>query len=136
MAKNAQDKRYGSPEYIQGLLDQAEEFESIYGDEPSFWERIREQQDEIHGITPNPPDYRKPAGPSPVTPSWERDQSLAQAEMGAQEEITRLKQLMGEINVRIQELMGGGIPTGARPGMGKNVGPDRPPMNVPTGLLV
>tara|TARA_R110002020_G_scaffold352462_1_gene565539 strand:+ start:2357 stop:2545 length:189 start_codon:yes stop_codon:yes gene_type:complete len=59
-------------------------------------------------------------------------------EMGAQEEIRRLRQLSEQIDVRIQELIGGGVPTGARPGMGKNVGPDRPPIHTPepTGLLV
>lgn len=76
MAQDAQDKRYGSPQYIQGLLGQAEEFESIYGDEPSFWERMRKQQDQMHGITPNPPDYTKPIGPPPVVPSFEEDQLL------------------------------------------------------------
>jgi hypothetical protein len=130
MAKDAQDKRYGSPQYIQGLLNQAEEFESIHGDEPSFWERIRQQQNEMNDITPIPRNNRGPAGPSPTTPSWERDQSLTQADVGAQEEITKLRQLVGEIEARIQYLGAGGVPT--------NVGPDRPSMRVPesTGLLV
>ena len=58
--------------------------------------------------------------------------------MGVQEEITKLMELMGEIEARIQYLSAGGVPTGAQAGMGQNVGPDRPPMNVPepTGLLV
>jgi len=57
-------------------------------------------------------------------------------EMGVQEEIIRLRDLQSQMEKRIQNLMQGGVPMGAKPGMGKNVGPDRPPMNVPTGLLV
>ena len=48
--------------------------------------------------------------------------------MGVQEEIMRLKELQQQIEMRIQELMGGGVPMGATPGMGQNVGPDIPPM--------
>jgi hypothetical protein len=48
--------------------------------------------------------------------------------MGVQEEIMRLMQLREEIDARIQELSAGGIPAGATPGMGQNVGPDVPPM--------
>ena len=60
-------------------------------------------------------------------------------EMGAQEEIGRLMKLRSDVDARIQELRSGGVPMGARPGMGKNVGPDRPPMSrrrAPQGLLV
>ena len=56
--------------------------------------------------------------------------------MGVQEEIMRLKEVQQQIEMRIQELMGGGVPMGATPGMGQNVGPDRPPMKQPMGLLV
>ena len=48
--------------------------------------------------------------------------------MGVQEEIMRLKELQQQIEMRIQELMSGGVPMGATPGMGQNVGPDIPPM--------
>ena len=48
-------------------------------------------------------------------------------EMGAQEEIIRLRDLQNQMEKRIQSLMRGGVPMGARPGMGQNVGPDRPP---------
>ena len=47
-------------------------------------------------------------------------------EMGAQEEIMRLIELRGEIDKRILELQQGGVPQGARPGMGAGVGPDVP----------
>ena len=60
-------------------------------------------------------------------------------EMGVQEEMMRLMKLRSDVDARIQELRSGGVPMGARPGMGQNVGPDRPPMNVPEpvrGLLV
>ena len=48
--------------------------------------------------------------------------------MGVQEEIMRLKELQQQIEMRIQELKSGGVPMGATPGMGQNVGPDIPPM--------
>jgi len=48
-------------------------------------------------------------------------------EMGVQEEIIRLRDLQNQMEKRIQSLMRGGVPMGARPGMGQNVGPDRPP---------
>ena len=60
-------------------------------------------------------------------------------EMGVQEEMMRLMKLRGDVDARIQELRSGGVPMGARPGMGQNLGPDRPPMHVPKpvgGLLV
>ncbi len=61
-----QDKVYGSPEYIQGLLDEAAEFEAQYGTQPSAWERIRQLEDKINNVTPVPPaDYKKPTGPVP-----------------------------------------------------------------------
>ena len=105
--QNVQDRRYGSPRDIQGLLDQAKEFESTYGDEPSFWERMRKQQDQMHGITPNPPDYTKPIGPPPVVPSFEKDQlSLASNEGSPwqdykgniMEEVSELATLSQKIN--------------------------------------
>jgi hypothetical protein len=108
MAQNVQDRRYGSPRDIQGLLNQAEEFESIHGDEPSFWERMRKQQDQMQGITPNPPDYTKPIGPPPVTPSFEKDQlSLASNEgspwqdynNNIMEEVSELATLSQKINI-------------------------------------
>ena len=108
--QNVQDRRYGSPRDIQGLLNQAEEFESIYGDEPSFWERMRKQQDQMHGITPNPPDYRKPAGPSPVVPSFKKDQLLLASNEDSpwqdykdniMEEVSELATLSQKINIRI-----------------------------------
>ena len=108
MAQNVQDRRYGSPRDIQGLLNQAEEFESIYGDEPSFWERMRKQQDQMQGITPNPPDYTKPIGPPPVVPSFEKDQlSLASSEEdpwqnykeNIMEEVSELATLSQKINI-------------------------------------
>jgi len=48
-------------------------------------------------------------------------------EMGVQEEIMRLRDLQNQMEERIQSLMRGGVPMGARPGMGQNVGPDIPP---------
>ena len=57
-------------------------------------------------------------------------------ELGAQEEIIRLRDLQNQMEKRIQSLKQGGVPMGARPGMGKNVGPDRPPQPQPTGLLI
>ena len=57
-------------------------------------------------------------------------------EMGAQEEIIRLRDLQNQMEKRIQSLKQGGVPMGARPGMGQNVGPDRPPQPQPTGLLI
>ena len=55
--------------------------------------------------------------------------------MGVQEEIIRLRELQNQMEKRIQNLMQGGVPMGAKPGMGKNVGPDRPPPPQPIGLL-
>ena len=57
-------------------------------------------------------------------------------EMGVQEEIMRLRDLQNQMEERIQNLMRGGVPMGARPGMGRGVGPDRPPRRKPIGLLV
>ena len=59
-------------------------------------------------------------------------------ELAPDAEIMELEFLRREIDNRIDELRRGGVPMGARPGMGQNVGPDRPPMNVskPMGLLV
>ena len=59
-------------------------------------------------------------------------------ELAPDAEIMELEFLRKEIDNRINELRRGGVPMGARPGMGQNVGPDRPPMNVskPMGLLV
>ena len=57
-------------------------------------------------------------------------------EMGVQEEIIRLRDLQNQMEKRIQNLMQGGVPMGAKPGMGKNVGHDRPPQPRPTGLLI
>jgi len=48
-------------------------------------------------------------------------------EMSVQEEIMRLRDLQNQMEERIQSLMHGGVPMGARPGMGQNVGPDIPP---------
>ena len=56
--------------------------------------------------------------------------------MGVQEEIMRLKELQQQIEMRIQELMSGGVPMGATPGMGQNVGPDIPPMPPGGGMPV
>jgi len=106
--QNVQDRRYGSPRDIQGLLNQAEEFESIYGDEPSFWERMRKQQDQMHGITPNPPDYTKPIGPPPVVPSFKKDQLLLASNEDSpwqdykdniMEEVSELATLSQKINI-------------------------------------
>ena len=73
-----QEKRYGSPEYIQDLLDKAAEFEAQYGDEPSAWERLRQIENKINNVTPVPPaDYKKPAGPVPFKlPFQNTDQFL------------------------------------------------------------
>ena len=56
-------------------------------------------------------------------------------EMGVQEEIIRLRDLQNQMEKRIQNLMHGGVPMGAKPGMGKIVGPVRPPPPQPIGLL-
>lgn len=40
--------------------------------------------------------------------------------MEVQEEIMRLKELQQQIEMRIQELMGGGVPQGAVPGLGQD----------------
>ena len=50
-------------------------------------------------------------------------------EMSVQEEIMRLRDLQNQMEERIQSLMHGGVPMGARPGMGQNVGPDIPPQS-------
>ena len=59
-------------------------------------------------------------------------------ELAPDDEIMELEFLRREIDNRINELRRGGVPMGSRPGMGQNVGPDRPPMRVsePMGLLV
>ena len=59
-------------------------------------------------------------------------------EVAPQAEIEELMYLRQQIDNRLNDLRTGGVPMGAKPGMGKNVGPDRPPMHVPepTGLLV
>ena len=57
-------------------------------------------------------------------------------ELSPDDEIMELEFLRREIDNRIDELRKGGVPMGARPGMGQNVGPDRPPMKRPMGLLV
>ncbi|MBQ04965.1 hypothetical protein CL673_09745 [Candidatus Bathyarchaeota archaeon] len=58
-------------------------------------------------------------------------------EMGVQEELLKLHGLRERISRRMEHLLQGGVPMGARPGMGSGVGPDRPPV-VPQrgGLLV
>ena len=71
-----QERRYGSPDYIQGLLDRASDLDAKFGSEPSFFERMRRQQDQMHGITPNPPSYKKPVDPNPTVPSWKQDPFL------------------------------------------------------------
>jgi hypothetical protein len=71
-----QERRYGSAADIQGWLDKAAEFEAQYGTQPSAWERMRQIENTIHGITPNPPSYKKPVDPTPTTPSWKEDQFL------------------------------------------------------------
>ena len=50
-------------------------------------------------------------------------------EMSVQEEIMRLRDLQNQMEKRIQNLMRGGVPMRARPGMGQNVGPDIPPQS-------
>ena len=117
---DSQDKQYGSPEYIQGLLDSAVDFEAQYGNQPSAWERMRELQDKMNNVVPIPMNPQKPVGPIPTTPSWKKDQSLT---VDAQEEIGKLQQLRNDIDARIQYLGTGGTPTGAGSTM-------------PTGLLV
>ena len=59
-------------------------------------------------------------------------------EVAPQAEIEELIYLRQQIDNRLNDLRTGGVPMGAKPGMGKSVGPDRPPMHVPepTGLLV
>ena len=59
-------------------------------------------------------------------------------EVAPQAEIEELLYLRQQIDNRLNDLRTGGVPMGAKPGMGQNVGPDRPPMHVPepTGLLV
>ena len=57
-------------------------------------------------------------------------------EMSPQAEIEELIYLRQQIDNRLNDLRTGGVPMGAKPGMGQNVGPDRPPQPPPTGLLV
>ena len=60
-------------------------------------------------------------------------------ELAPDDEIMELEFLRKENDNRIKELRRGRVPMGARPGMGQNVGPDRPPMHVPEpvgGLVV
>ena len=57
-------------------------------------------------------------------------------EVAPQAEIEELIYLRQQIDNRLNDLRTGGVPMGAKPGMGQNVGPDRPPMPQPTGLLV
>ena len=57
-------------------------------------------------------------------------------EMSPQAEIEELIYLRQQIDNRLNDLRTGGVPMGAKPGMGQNVGPDRPPMPKPIGLLV
>ena len=74
---DAQDRRYGSPEDIQRYLDLARGFESRFGSQPSFFERLRQGQNETLNVKPIPPsDYKKPAGPNPRVPDWKRNQFL------------------------------------------------------------
>ena len=57
-------------------------------------------------------------------------------EVAPQAEIEELIYLRQQIDNRLNDLRTGGVPMGAKPGMGQNVGPDRPPMPKPIGLLV
>ena len=57
-------------------------------------------------------------------------------EVAPQAEIEELLYLRQQIDNRLNDLRTGGVPMGAKPGMGQNVGPDRPPQPQPTGLLV
>jgi hypothetical protein len=57
-------------------------------------------------------------------------------EVAPQAEIEELIYLRQQIDNRLNDLRTGGVPMGAKPGMGSQVGPDRPPMPKPIGLLV
>ena len=57
-------------------------------------------------------------------------------EVAPHAEIEELLYLRQQIDNRLNDLRTGGVPMGAKPGMGQNVGPDRPPQPQPTGLLV
>ncbi len=57
-------------------------------------------------------------------------------EVAPQAEIEELIFLRKQIDNRLNDLRTGGVPMGARPGMGRGVGPDRPPRRKPIGLLV
>ena len=57
-------------------------------------------------------------------------------EVAPQAEIEELIYLRQQIDNRLNDLRTGGVPMGAKPGMDQNVGPDRPPMPKPIGLLV
>ena len=57
-------------------------------------------------------------------------------EVAPQAEIEELLYLRQQIDNRLNDLRTGGVPMGAKPGMGQNVGPARPPMPKPIGLLV
>ena len=57
-------------------------------------------------------------------------------EVAPQAEIEELIYIRQQIDNRLNDLRTGGVPMGAKPGMGQNVGPDRPPMPKPIGLLV
>ena len=101
--RDDQEKRYGSPDDIQGWLDKAQEFESTYGSQPSFFERMRQQEDEIHGITPKLPDYTKPVDPAPV-PSFKKDQLLLASNGDSSrdnimEQVAELATLSQKINI-------------------------------------
>jgi len=77
-----QDERYGSPSDVQGWLDKAADFEAQYGTQPSAWERMRQIDNKMHGITPNLPNYKKPAGPIPFDLPFNTDQFLVASNDG------------------------------------------------------
>ena len=77
-----QDERYGSPDDVQGWLDKAADFEAQYGTQPSAWERMRQIDNKMHGITPNLPNYKKPAGPIPFDLPFNTDQFLVASNDG------------------------------------------------------
>jgi len=156
--QRAQDRRYGTPEDIQRRLDLGRGFDSRFGSEPSFFERMRQQEDEIHGITPKLPDYTKPVDPAPV-PSFKKDQFLLASNGDSSrdnimEQVAELATLSQKINIilnspntseaeksqfrnilnnlqnRMNQLLG--QERNRRPGGG--YGPDQPKRNY--GLLV
>ena len=101
--RRAQDRRYGAPEDIQRWLDLGRGFDSRFGSEPSFFERMRQQEDEIHGITPKLPDYTKPVDPAPV-PSFKKDQLLLASNGDSStdnimEQVAELATLSQKINI-------------------------------------